>query len=72
MLKQWRTTGGREKTAIKLYLGDRKLPFQKPNCQAMLPTEDKNLSKMIHMRIEILGEEKDVIHCMLNYTSIKQ
>ena len=28
----------------------------------MLPTEEKNLSEMIHMRREILGEEMDVIH----------
>ena len=33
-----------------------------PNCQAMLPTEDKNLWEMIHMRREIPGEDKDVIH----------
>ena len=46
----------------KLNLGDSKLTFQKPNCQAMLPTEDKNLPEMIHMRREILGEDKDVIH----------
>ena len=46
----------------KLNLGDSKLTFQKPNCQAMLPTEDKNLPEMIHMRTEILGENKDVIY----------
>ena len=28
----------------------------------MLPKEDKNLLKMIHMKREILGEDKDVIH----------
>ena len=45
----------------KLDLGDRKLAFQKPNCQAMLPTEEKNLSEMIHMRKETPGEDNDVI-----------
>ena len=48
--------------AKKLDLGDSKLAFQKPDCQAMLPAEDKNLSKMIHMRREILEKDKDVIH----------
>ena len=48
--------------AKKLNLGDSKLAFLKPNCQVMLPTEDKNLLEMIHMRREILGEDKDVIN----------
>ena len=61
-LDKRRTTGGGEKMAKKLNLGDSKLAFRKPNCQAMLPTEAKNLLEMIHMRREILGEDKDVIH----------
>ena len=32
------------------------------DCQAMLPTENKNLLEIIHMKREILGEDKDVIH----------
>ena len=28
----------------------------------MLPTEDKNLPEVIHMRRDILGEDKNVIH----------
>ena len=48
--------------AKKFNLGDSKIAFQKPNCQVMFPTEDKNLSEMIHMRRKILGEDKDVIH----------
>ena len=62
MLEQGRTTDGGEKMSKKLDLGDSKLAFQKPDCQAMLPAEDKNLSKMIHMRREILEKDKDVIH----------
>ena len=62
MLGQGRTTDGGEKMSKKLDLGDSKLAFQKPDCQAMLPAEDKNLSKMIHMRREILEKDKDVIH----------
>ena len=48
--------------AKKLNLGDSKLAFWKPNCQAMLPTEDKNLQEVVHMRREVFGEDKDVIH----------
>ena len=48
--------------AKKFNLGDSKLAFRKPNCQATFQTKDKNLSEMIHMRREILGEDKDVIH----------
>ena len=48
--------------AKKLNLGDSKLAFWKPNCQAMLPTEKKNLSEMIHIRREIPREDKNVIH----------
>ena len=62
MLGQRRTAGGGEKMAKKLNLGDSKLTFWKPNCQAMLLTEDKNLLEMVHMRREILGEEKDIVH----------
>ena len=40
--------------AKKLNLGDSKLAFRTTNCQAMLLSEDKNLSEMIHMRREIL------------------
>ena len=58
---QRRTTGGREKKSKKLDLGDRKLAFWKHACQAMLPTEDKNLWDVIHMKREILGEDKNVI-----------
>ena len=47
--------------AKKLNLRDSKLAFWKPNCQAMFPPEDKNLSEMIHMRREIFGEDKDLI-----------
>ena len=47
--------------AKKLNLGDSKLAFRKSNCQATLPTEDKNLPEMIHMRRDVLGEDKDVI-----------
>ena len=61
MLGQQITTGGGEKMAKKLNLGDSKLAFQKPNCQAMLPIEDKNLLEVVHMRREVLGEDKDVI-----------
>ena len=62
MLGQWRTARGRKKMAKRLNLGDSKLSFWKLNCQALLPTEDKNLPEMVHMRREILGEDKDVIH----------
>ena len=48
--------------AKKLKLGDSKLAFWKPNCQAMLLSEDKNLPEVVHMRREVLGEDKDVIH----------
>ena len=47
--------------AKKLNLGDSKLAFQRPNCQAMLPTEDKNLPEVVHMRREVFGKDKDVI-----------
>ena len=46
MLGQQRTAGGGEKMAKKLNLGDSKIAFQKPNCQAMLPKEEKNLSEI--------------------------
>ena len=46
----------------KLNLGDRKLTFQKPDCQAMLYTEDTILLEMILMRREILGEDMNIIH----------
>ena len=49
-LDKRRTTGGGEKMAKKLNLGDSKLAFRKPNCQAMLPTEDKNLPEVVHIR----------------------
>ena len=47
--------------AKKLNLGDSKLAFWKPDCQAMLPTEDKNLLEMIHMRRAIHREDINVI-----------
>ena len=62
MLGQLRTTGGKEKMAKKLDLVDSKIQFWKPNCQAMLPTEEKNLLEVIHMRKGIPGENKYVIH----------
>ena len=62
MLGQQITTSSGEKMTKILDLGDSKLSFWKPNCQAVLPTEEKNLSEMILMRREILGKEKDVIH----------
>ena len=43
VLGQWRTTSGGEDMSKKLDLGDSKLVFRKPDCPAMLPTEDKNL-----------------------------
>ena len=46
----------------KVTLGDSNLAFWKPNCQAMLLTEDKKLPETDHMRGEVLGEDKDVIH----------
>ena len=46
----------------KLDLGECEFALGKPNCQAMLLTDDKNLLDVIHMRREILGEDKNVIH----------
>ena len=45
MLGQQITTSSGEKMTKILDLGDSKLSFWKPNCQAMLPTEEKNLDK---------------------------
>ena len=57
VLGQQRTTSCGEKISKKLDLGDCKLAFLKPNHQSM----DKNLSGMIHIRREILGEDKNII-----------
>ena len=56
MLRERRTIGGGVKK--KLNLGNNKLAFHKPNCQAMLSKEYKNLPKVIHMRREVSAEDK--------------
>ena len=46
----------------KLNLGYSKFMLGQPDCQPMLPTEEKNLSEVVNMRGKNPAEDKNVVH----------